>query len=592
MTKNKKIYPLGALINNEDNRDISLATVAQSMGINISKHPTKNITDISMMPIENQLDKGTCVGQAEGKDAEYQDYVETKRVNRTSKRLLYTMCKLEDGLPDQGTYPRVAAKVRTSKGVGSANIVPDDNSLPYSEYLKVDISNEVLTEASARRSKGYSFPKTLDEVKTAIDITKAFNATLMVGDWSTLPVKPRKADGSNYGAHRVWIYGYEDVVVNGMPDTKIYFRNSWGTNWAEGKTVEDRMLLSNGNGYFMWSEYIGSVFDMICYLDMPNEIIDLTKKQQFVFTRQLQRGMSGTDVIELQKRLTAEIAIDGLPCFQGTAYDAMFGPLTQKAVQRYQLKNNITVAGGAGYGRVGPATLKKLNEGVVPPTPTKSLMDKWADAIQHFEGWFPGSKSFRNNNPGNIRYIGQKRAIGQDSTGFCIFASYDEGRKELMDLLTRAASGKSGLYRPTMTLLDFYNVYAPTSDNNYPEVYAKAVAKMIGVPVTTQIKNLLNNTATLKTTLTKTNIKTMNNITSSASKLVLLYIVAILGVLALMAGGYSIFTNTFGEASKIVLGAFGVALNFVLGFYFGYKGDINKPKDSENDTEVNSQFLK
>lgn len=65
----------------------------------------------------------------------------------------------------------------------------------------------------------------------------------------------------------------------------------------------------------------------------------------------------------------------------------------------------------------------------------------------------------------------------------------------------------------------------------------------------------------------------MKKITQSASKLVLLYIISILGLLALIAGGYSVFTNTFGEASKIILASFGVALNFVLGFYFGYKGD-------------------
>lgn len=65
----------------------------------------------------------------------------------------------------------------------------------------------------------------------------------------------------------------------------------------------------------------------------------------------------------------------------------------------------------------------------------------------------------------------------------------------------------------------------------------------------------------------------MKNITSSASKLVLLYIVMILGILGLVAGIYSVVTQSFGEASKIILSAFGVALNFVLGFYFGYKGD-------------------
>ncbi len=576
----KKEYPLGALRNNEDNRDISLASVAMALGVDTAIHPKKNITDISMMPLENQQDKGTCVGQAEGKDGEFQNFIETKKVTRISKRLLYTQCKLIDGNVSQGTYPRVAASVRVNSGLASVDLVPDDNSLPYSEYLKVSITPAIKTDASGRRSKGYSFPMTLDEVKTAIDITHAFNATLMVGDWSTLPVKPKFADGTNRGQHRIWVYGYEDAMNNGVEDTKVYFRNSWDRNWANGKTVEDRMLLSEGNGYFWWSEYIGNIFDMICYLDMPNTIIDYARSQQFIFTRVLKRGMQGTDVIELQKRLTAEIASDGLPCYQSTVYDVNFGPVTEKAVQRYQASRGLVNSGTpstTGYGQVGPLTMKKLNEGTIPVPEKKSLLNKWADAIQSFEGWYKGSKSYRNNNPGNIRFIGQKRATGQDSTGFCIFATYADGRQELIDLLTRAASGKSSLYSPNMTLIDFYNRYAPTSDNNYPEGYAKAVAKMMNISVYSKIKDILNDTATLTTI--KTTQTNMKNITSSASKLVLLYIVAILGLLALMAGGYSIFTNTFGEASKICLAAFGVALNFVLGFYFGYKGDPVQPSE-------------
>lgn len=65
----------------------------------------------------------------------------------------------------------------------------------------------------------------------------------------------------------------------------------------------------------------------------------------------------------------------------------------------------------------------------------------------------------------------------------------------------------------------------------------------------------------------------MNKIFGSASKLVLLYIIAILGLLSLFAGAWSVATGTLSEAAKIILAAFGVALNFVLGFYFGYKGD-------------------
>lgn len=59
--------------------------------------------------------------------------------------------------------------------------------------------------------------------------------------------------------------------------------------------------------------------------------------------------------------------------------------------------------------------------------------------------------------------------------------------------------------------------------------------------------------------------------------MVLLYIVGVLGLLTLVAGIFSVVTGTFGEAAKIILAAFGVALNFVLGFYFGSKGDPTLP---------------
>jgi len=84
----------------------------------------------------------------------------------------------------------------------------------------------------------------------------------------------------------------------------------------------------------------------------------------------------------------------------------------------------------------------------------------------------------------------------------------------------------------------------------------------------------------------------MKNITSSASKLVLLYIVMILGILSLVAGIWSVVTGTFGEASKIILSAFGVALNFVLGFYFGYKGDSTPVVSPETDKTIVTGFGK
>lgn len=82
--------------------------------------------------------------------------------------------------------------------------------------------------------------------------------------------------------------------------------------------------------------------------------------------RQLERGMSGEEVEELQEILAtdSEIYPEGLT----TGY---FGPLTEAAVKRFQAK-----AGIAQVGRVGPQTLSRINQlleegagnsGKVPP---------------------------------------------------------------------------------------------------------------------------------------------------------------------------------------------------------------------------------
>lgn len=125
---------------------------------------------------------------------------------------------------------------------------------------------------------------------------------------------------------------------------------------------------------------------------------------------------------------------------------------------------------------------------------------RWAQAIQRHEGWFVGSRSYRNNNPGNIRspypgknsdYTASLGAIGVDLGRFCIFPSPDAGFNALCTFLTHAASGKLKSYRPEMTLLEFYGVYAPSSDNNNPKTYAQAVAQYVGCTIDTPIKQLL-----------------------------------------------------------------------------------------------------
>lgn len=123
---------------------------------------------------------------------------------------------------------------------------------------------------------------------------------------------------------------------------------------------------------------------------------------------------------------------------------------------------------------------------VVPPL---SKLDLWCKGGIQMEGADPVL-----NNPGNIRFvIGTwmvKLATGEKN-GFCIFPDYQTGYNVLKEFFTNACTGKSTIYHPTDTLYQFYAKYAPSSDGNNPNHYAEFVAGIIGVPPTTEIKNLI-----------------------------------------------------------------------------------------------------
>jgi len=115
-------------------------------------------------------------------------------------------------------------------------------------------------------------------------------------------------------------------------------------------------------------------------------------------------------------------------------------------------------------------------------------------AIKEFEGWYPGSRSFRNKNPGNLRfskYTQSLEAIGKDEKNFCIFKCEEIGFGALCQLLTDAFNGLLIPYKKCKTLLDFFKVYAPSSDGNYPLKYVAFVSKKMGIDSGVLLKDLV-----------------------------------------------------------------------------------------------------
>ena len=103
-----------------------------------------------------------------------------------------------------------------------------------------------------------------------------------------------------------------------------------------------------------------------------------------------------------------------------------------------------------------------------------TALEALADAIQQFEGWKPGSVSYRNRNPGNLR-ARAARPCTLDERGYCVFDNFLDGYSSLISDLRFKLSGKHPGLTPDSTIQDLMNVYAPSSDYNDPENYARFI---------------------------------------------------------------------------------------------------------------------
>jgi hypothetical protein len=129
---------------------------------------------------------------------------------------------------------------------------------------------------------------------------------------------------------------------------------------------------------------------------------------------------------------------------------------------------------------------------VSTPPPATSRLDAFCAAIKAHEGWFPGSRSFRNNNPGNCRYssvgyLDIYKPVLKDAQGFAVFKDYATGWLYLQNLIREKIKA-----HPQWTLLQFFNNYAPAGDNNDPTAYANAVAKAVGLTSADLISKILS----------------------------------------------------------------------------------------------------
>ena len=139
----------------------------------------------------------------------------------------------------------------------------------------------------------------------------------------------------------------------------------------------------------------------------------------------------------------------------------------------------------AGYEQAQtPITIKKQSEPMITHT-----TESGRDVIYVFDNGKKvkrsgGTRAWRNQNPGNLRYTQLSRDNGAIGTagGFAVFPSVEKGRAALAELL------RSDSYK-NLTIGRAIFVYAPPQENN-TDLYKKQIQKMTGLNINTKISDL------------------------------------------------------------------------------------------------------
>lgn len=149
------------------------------------------------------------------------------------------------------------------------------------------------------------------------------------------------------------------------------------------------------------------------------------------------------------------------------------------------LTKQITIAGGV-YGQDG---VQVPTGGVAPSPVTENVIN----SDLNIGGTNSKNRSFRNNNFGNLQYVGQEGAVLEDANSkgearFAKFATPEEGFRALANQLNLYSEGKSKAagYKKLNTVEDIINLYAPNNEND-TKGYIKNLSASLGVKKNDQL---------------------------------------------------------------------------------------------------------
>lgn len=343
--KEKEVFSFGAHLNSPDSRDIHISTVQTPVAL-----PLTYKTDLSMFPTLNQLGIGSCLWQARRMMRQFMYFKKTRKVINLSARSGYIPSKAIDGLGNiQGTTARAADSVLFNQGIGEDAVIPDDNTLPYNQYMAFPIqSPAIIANMAQYKIGGYAAVSTdFNSIKQAIFQNGVICFTLGVdANWfSGIIMKVLN------------LIGYHGLIGYGFDSEGIFGKNSWGTGWIA--VLAKAMNFPAGDFYIKWTDYQNDIYDIVAYVDIPAPIINNAKALNYHFNNHMNFGDTSPDVLQIQNRLDKEGYWPS-----GVTKTGYYGVVTASAVLAYQIAHkldteaNLEALGGK---VIGPKTLAMLN---------------------------------------------------------------------------------------------------------------------------------------------------------------------------------------------------------------------------------------
>lgn len=361
----------GAIKSPDDYRYVNVLHLAGAPAEAATMPPSFHI-DYSQVPDLYQRKIGACTCHSGAEIRMHRGIRLTGSLTRYSPRFSYTLAKIEDGLPadEQGTYVNLKFKIGVKYGFATEEVVPNDTTLPFSEYIYFrDVRNmpaAAFENAAEHRIPGYAQVGSFNNVSEAqlkqaiMRAEDGVSICMRTGkewytakdgriSWAAADILPIRKCIVPESGHDVVATGWE--TEEGTGRCKIFFRNHWSLAWA-----------NNDTGWFYLDEH--PLNEAWIISEIPDPLLAIIKslpaQKDFTHTwaTDIAPGAQNPDVRALQIALK----IVGTFPYPQPVTD-YFGNITKAAVMAFQSQYKVASPAeiAAANGKLGPKSRTVLN---------------------------------------------------------------------------------------------------------------------------------------------------------------------------------------------------------------------------------------